>query len=445
MHGSELMSADEINYILRIQHMATHGGQPYLEDFYYQAFLHKYFGGRNSIVFAPSELRDLPDFDGQDAGSTFGGGSTEPRFADLAGLGKLVLSNIRTPKMLMDLGSHDSAAGKAGGAGEGVAEAEDAQFKKAPGSTRPLEQEPMLAARIMIEDCMLLLSDVEDIDRMFAAAAAVAVTGMAPPPGTPGHISTTMSRQLLHRRAALLGGIAASFRLPDTPTVSSTGEQAADARDGGAALGDGVFVRIMGLPKGRALVSKTLRLMFTAAPTVAAASKGSLAVEAVNGDAAAAADGSSSPNLGLDLIWALLRNADLAFGPAVAVKPGGEAERRMTDATIALSAAAAEKIKRLTQPAEAVACLAACLAGLAAAGDANQLLPLFPAGRVPPDASPDWLHSILSSLLLRASELGLGSFAAAGNSVSLREGVLMAHCTAEQQDQLKSYLSELSH
>jgi len=36
MQGSELMSADEINYILRIQHMATHGGQPYLEDFYYQ-------------------------------------------------------------------------------------------------------------------------------------------------------------------------------------------------------------------------------------------------------------------------------------------------------------------------------------------------------------------------------------------------------------------------
>lgn len=30
------MAADEINYILRIQHMATHGGHPYMEDFYYQ-------------------------------------------------------------------------------------------------------------------------------------------------------------------------------------------------------------------------------------------------------------------------------------------------------------------------------------------------------------------------------------------------------------------------
>jgi len=88
-------------------------------------------------VFAPSELRDLPDFDGQDGGSTLGGGCTEPRFADLAGLGKLVLSNIRTPKMLMDL---TTGHGRAGGGGEGAAEAEEAQLKKSSGPTRPLEQ-----------------------------------------------------------------------------------------------------------------------------------------------------------------------------------------------------------------------------------------------------------------------------------------------------------------
>ena len=35
---------------------------------------------------------------------------------------------------------------------------------------RPLEQEPLLAARIMIEDCMCLLLDVDDIDRMFIMA-----------------------------------------------------------------------------------------------------------------------------------------------------------------------------------------------------------------------------------------------------------------------------------
>ena len=40
---------------------------------------------------------------------------------------------------------------------------------------RPLEQEPLLAARIMIEDCMNLLLDVEDIDRLYTAGL----------PGTP--------------------------------------------------------------------------------------------------------------------------------------------------------------------------------------------------------------------------------------------------------------------
>lgn len=35
---------------------------------------------------------------------------------------------------------------------------------------RPLEQEPALAARIMIEDCLALLLDVQDIDRLFAAS-----------------------------------------------------------------------------------------------------------------------------------------------------------------------------------------------------------------------------------------------------------------------------------
>jgi hypothetical protein len=34
--GSAWMSADDINYVLRIQHMSTHSGLPYLEDHYYQ-------------------------------------------------------------------------------------------------------------------------------------------------------------------------------------------------------------------------------------------------------------------------------------------------------------------------------------------------------------------------------------------------------------------------
>ncbi len=42
---------------------------------------------------------------------------------------------------------------------------------------RPLEQEPLLAARIMVEDCMALLLDVEDIDRIFIATDGQSCVG----------------------------------------------------------------------------------------------------------------------------------------------------------------------------------------------------------------------------------------------------------------------------
>ena len=69
---------------------------------------------------------------------------------------------------------------------------------------RPLEQEPLLAARIMIEDCMCLLLDVDDIDRMFMVAS--------------GYRDDEM--QLRQRRALLMEGFAASLRLPDTSMLN---------------------------------------------------------------------------------------------------------------------------------------------------------------------------------------------------------------------------------
>jgi hypothetical protein len=256
--GSEMMAADEINYILRIQHMATHGGHPYLEDFYYQvnraavfvfatitqqmqqyqgfgdvggaaaaavalpgclgvcplhisvyaacggavrcvdvwccnaacnrqttitlrqavncyctccritrssstshqpslydtrplqmhlssllcalqAYLNKYYGGRNALVFAPAELRDLASEHAAHEGA-------EPRFADLSGLGKIVLSNIRTPKMLMDVGAGAAAADKAAGGKEGAGQ------QGAEGKAKPLEQVCGLAHSMLFCD-----------------------------------------------------------------------------------------------------------------------------------------------------------------------------------------------------------------------------------------------------------------------------------------------------
>lgn len=79
------------------------------------------------------------------------------RHADLRGLGKFVLSNLRTPKVLMDVSSL-AAGGEEGPEGQQP--------------VRRLEQEPLLAARMMVEDCVALLLDVDDIDRLFAAAQA---------------------------------------------------------------------------------------------------------------------------------------------------------------------------------------------------------------------------------------------------------------------------------
>jgi DNA topoisomerase 2-associated protein PAT1 len=324
---------------------------------------------------------------------------SQPRNCTHTGLGKVVLTNIRTPKMLMDVG----------GGGSSKAAGTDGSSSKV---ARPLEQEPMLAARIMVEDCMLLLCDVEDLDRTFAAtlATGAAMAAGAPlPAAAPAPLSPDQAAALLQRRAALLGGIAASFRLPDAPVATA-----------GGVGSDGVFLRILALPKGRSLVGKTLRLMFSPPPA--------LSKPGDSRGGGAAGSSSSSQALGLDVIWALLRNCRAAFGPALSAS-AGEAERRMTHATITLSAAASEMMKRLAAPQDAVACLAACIAGLgpAAGGDggsgdgpangdastpSSQLLPLFPAGRVEPGASPEWLSTILGALLLRASELGLGSFAA---------------------------------
>lgn len=82
------------------------------------------------------------------------------------------------------------------------------EVKKAPrrkAATRPLEQEPQLAARIMIEDCMCLLLDVDDIDRLHAAYQGV----------------RDDEGPLRQRRALLMEGFASSLRLSDSASCPS--------------------------------------------------------------------------------------------------------------------------------------------------------------------------------------------------------------------------------
>lgn len=78
------------------------------------------------------------------------------------------------PRPLMDVTPHQAAEAAEGS--EAGGEGEDGGASAATAApSKPLEQEPLLAARIMIEDCMALLLDVEDIDRIFVAAAGGAL------------------------------------------------------------------------------------------------------------------------------------------------------------------------------------------------------------------------------------------------------------------------------
>ena len=161
-----------------------------------QAFVYKHYGQRNARQFAPHTLRQAVP--GERAGPIAGG------FLQLEGLGKIAYSNVRRPKPLMDVSTeaaevllsvgqavmHVAVAGSSiyfqGPVMKGLSETRDQsglwhlqgsqeEGVEAPDGVgprqaqRPLEQEPLLAARIMIEDCLNLLLDVEDIDRLYTA------------------------------------------------------------------------------------------------------------------------------------------------------------------------------------------------------------------------------------------------------------------------------------
>lgn len=83
-------------------------------------------------------------------------------FVHLDGLGRVPFSNIRRPRPLLELGGGPGVAEEGAEAGPGA---------PARSRRRRLDQEPLLAARIMIEDCMSLILDVQDIDQIFVAAA----------------------------------------------------------------------------------------------------------------------------------------------------------------------------------------------------------------------------------------------------------------------------------
>lgn len=218
---SKYMTSEEIESILKMQHAATHSSDPYVDDYYHQARLAKKSvssGSRLKYRFCPSHLRELP--------SRPRSNSLDHQHSHLSTdtLGRVPLSSIRRPRPLLEIEPPPTRS------------AEGSSEQKV--SERPLEQEPMLAARITVEDSLCLLLDVDDIDRLLQCTQ--------PQDG---------GAQLRRRRQILLEGLAASLQLVD-PLGKSSHSASLSPKD------DIVFLRLASLPKGRKLFSKYLQLLF---------------------------------------------------------------------------------------------------------------------------------------------------------------------------------------
>mmetsp|Transcript_35186 Transcript_35186/g.66322 ORF Transcript_35186/g.66322 Transcript_35186/m.66322 type:complete len:905 (-) Transcript_35186:458-3172(-) len=227
---SKFMTGPEIDSILRIQYMATHppDSSPYAHDYYCQAYLIKRAQNHPQAIqaqrFWPESLREMLPQEKM--------GALPVAYVQLDGLGRVPFSNVRRPKPIMDLGGPRAPAATSEGELEG--------------KLQPLEKEPLLAARIMIEDAMCLLLDVQDIDRLLHSQQAL-----------------EHPAALHQRRTLLLEGLAQSLRLPDSPELPTTAKVDPESQ-----RSDGVFLHLVSLPKGLTLFAHMLPLLPTNATSL---------------------------------------------------------------------------------------------------------------------------------------------------------------------------------
>ena len=228
-----MMTRGEIDKVLRIQSLTAcpPGGDPFVEDFYFREARLRH-GGPGTPPNAPQKLREGVGKADSKRGAT--------KHVDLAGLGRLALSNVRGPRALMDLRAPAEAAGE-GGEEEGS-----------------LEGSAALQVRILLESCEGMLLDVDDVDRMLAARFG------APPPNGAGpgggdlrgdagggsswgageEESTWLREDLEARRGALLEGVCKELFLPP--------------QAGGGVEAELIFLWIVSNRRGRKLLERFL-------------------------------------------------------------------------------------------------------------------------------------------------------------------------------------------
>ncbi|XP_075498262.1 protein PAT1 homolog 2-like isoform X2 [Primulina tabacum] len=214
---SKHMTVEEIESILRTQHADTHGNDdPYVNDYYHQACLAK------NAAETKSKCRFHPSHQKEQSSRSHNSTDSQPHL-HVDALGRVCFSSIHRPRPVLDVDPPLSACG------DGSAEQKL--------TVRPLEQEPMFAARVTIEDGLCLLLFVDDIDRLLKFTQ--------PQDG---------GIQLRRKRHMLLEGLAASLQLVDPFGKSSTSVGFSDKDDI-------VFLQLVSLPKGRKLISRFLQLL----------------------------------------------------------------------------------------------------------------------------------------------------------------------------------------
>jgi len=378
-YNGKLMPNDEIEAILRIQWSATHPHDrpAYEHDYFYQSWLRRNNPSKLKEPFCPETLREIASHEKEARGPvTFVPG--------LAGLGKVPFGNIRSPKPLLDVSTSSAPV-------------TDGEVEE--GAQRRLEQEPLLAARIMIEDSMCLLLDVDDIDRQLEEDRP-----------------SESEDELKRRRMFLLDGLVSTLHLPSIPVLTV-----------GGAEHDGVFQRIITLPKGRTLLAKALPRF----PL---------------GSAAAAT-----------LVWAVLRNVGMLIGGKNAeANPSAEALLRSAADSVQLMNAVAIE-----------GALGAVATGMSAADAKQMLAPLTSRS-----SASTVLGSVIAATLERAHMLEISpsthkAFGAAFGIVfdifdrhaSTSAGrydaqkdvvlprdllrALMHHCAESQKQRLRAHISIL--
>ncbi|KAL9286880.1 hypothetical protein AtEden1_Chr4g0290461 [Arabidopsis thaliana] len=204
---SKYMTSEEIESILKMQHSNSHSSDPYVNDYYHQARLAKKSssGSRTKPQLYPSHLKDHQ--------SRSRNSSDQQPQVHVDALGKITLPSICRPRALLEVDSPPSSGQK------------------------HLEDEPLVAARVTIEDAFGVLIDIVDIDRTLQFNR--------PQDG---------GAQLRRKRQILLEGLATSLQLVDP--FSKTGQ-----KTGLTTKDDIVFLRITTLPKGRKLLTKYLQLL----------------------------------------------------------------------------------------------------------------------------------------------------------------------------------------